>query len=140
MPHADEATLNDVPLVGTSTPRAEKFFLGRLAAHRGKRVDEVLLESVNAVANMMSLNSTDDVAHMLLKFGLTVNEFDPFMAPLSDMFSRRHHIVHQADRNENQGVGHQRAKSLSVERVNMWISTTERFATKVLQEVPGELL
>ena len=58
MPTADEETLNKIPLAGASG-RAEKFQLGRLAEHRGKKVDDVIRESVEAYMERSTLNSVN---------------------------------------------------------------------------------
>jgi hypothetical protein len=47
LPAAEEKVLDSIPLVGTvQTGHPEKFFLGKLAVHRGKKVDNVIAESV----------------------------------------------------------------------------------------------
>jgi hypothetical protein len=45
LPEGNEETLNRISLAGTHE-RPEKFFLGRLAQHRGKTVDALIVESV----------------------------------------------------------------------------------------------
>lgn len=59
LPVSGEEQLNPVPLVNTGTfGRAEKFFLGKLIAHRGKTVDQVLEESVAAHLARSTYNDT----------------------------------------------------------------------------------
>ncbi len=67
LPHATEEVLNGIALVGSKEPRAEKFYLGRLARHRGRTVDEVIPE-VRAV-----------------------------YPRLAQLMARRHAIAHNAD-------------------------------------------
>jgi hypothetical protein len=52
------------------------------------------------------------------------------------MFARRHHIVHQADRNEAPGQGQHRARSINVGTVTGWVNATSVFVTNVLGRVP----
>jgi hypothetical protein len=62
------------------------------------------------------------------------------MGPLTEMIARRHHIVHQADRNETRGVGNHQAQPLNVDTVENWISSVSTFAESVLLNVPDDLL
>lgn len=140
IPHGGENILNDVPLIGSVSLRPEKFYLGRLAAHRAKSVQDLITESVLEQARMLSVNNTTDVASLLQRFGLRSQDYDAHIGPLAEMIARRHHIVHQADRNENRGVGNHQAQSLNVATVEDWISTVSVFAETVLQNVPDDLI
>jgi len=140
IPHSSEQVLNDVPLIGSSSYRPEKFFLGRLAAHRTKTVQALIEESVLAQSQALSVNNTSDIASLLQCFGLRSQDYDTHIGPLADMISRRHHIVHQADRNEIRGVGNHQARSLNVATVESWISSVSSFSETVLQNVPDDLL
>jgi hypothetical protein len=56
--------LTKIPLSGMPG-RAEKFHLEALVKHRGKTVDELLRESVEAYWNRMSFSECDDVEQAL---------------------------------------------------------------------------
>ena len=56
LPIANEDAPNDVPLVGGSG-RSEKFQLGKLARHRGKKIDDVIRESVAAYMERYTFNN-----------------------------------------------------------------------------------
>ena len=140
VPYSSEQVLNDVPLVGASSQKPEKFFLGRLASHRAKTVQELIQECVLEQARMLSVNNTTDIAGLLQRFGLRVQEFDGYLGSLAEMITRRHHIVHQADRNEAQGTGEHQARSLSVATVEAWILSVSDFCEKLLRDVPDDLL
>jgi hypothetical protein len=88
--------LNRIPLSGASG-RAEKFYLGALHAHRGKTVDEVLRESVEAYWERVTFGSCDDVEKALRQMGLDTGPFKVLYAGLDSMMKRRHQIVHDAD-------------------------------------------
>jgi len=137
-PLAGEEFLNDVPLARTSSQRPEKFYLGKLAAFRGMSVDDLIKESVKSQANMLSVNNTSEIAHQLQRFGLRSEEFKQYMPLLEKMIERRHHIVHQADRNEARGRGQHGARSLGVKSVNSWIENASEFTKQVSLKVPGE--
>jgi hypothetical protein len=75
LPQSDHRTLNDVLLVGSSdSGRAEKFYLGSLACHRGKLVDDVIRESVDEYLGRVSFNNTTDIMNFLKQIGLKVRE------------------------------------------------------------------
>jgi hypothetical protein len=104
LPIAAESTLNTIPLVGLNeNGRPEKFFLGKLARHRGKLVDEVIRESISEHLGRTSFNSVTEVVTFLtqLGFGLTP-EGRELLPAIDAMIRRRHLIVHHADRIEGQ--------------------------------------
>lgn len=140
VPYGTEQVLDDVPIIGSSSQRAEKFYLGRLAEHRAKTVQALITESVLEQSRMLSVNNRSDVAGLLKRFGLRSQDYDMHIGPIAEMIARRHHIVHQADRNETRGVGNHQTQSLNVATVEGWIVTVNTFAEAVLQNVPDELL
>jgi len=90
--------------------------------------------------NHFSVNSTTDIAAFSRRVGVEPDVLADFFPDLNDMTKRRHHIVHQADRNDQAGVGQQRAMSISIERVEAWISNAERCVQVFLQQVPDDLV
>jgi hypothetical protein len=141
LPTLGESALNEVPLVGMGEAgRAEKFFLGKLAAHRAKSVQQLIDESVRAAMNRMSFNNTSDIAGLIGRVGVEPQLFQVHFPALSIMIERRHHIVHQADRNELLGIGQFRDRSLSVETINAWSSSTGQFVEALLAQIPDELV
>lgn len=137
-PTASEPVLNDVPLVGISDHgRPEKFFLGKLAMHRGKSIQDLIAESVSAHVSNFTINNTTDLSGFLRKIGVepgTVNQYFPV---LSELIARRHHIVHQADRNDVPGQGHHRARQLNPNTVTSWLDAVGHFVEEVLAQVPN---
>jgi hypothetical protein len=90
--------LDDIPLVGTTKlGRAEKFHLGSLATHRGKTVDHLIRESVEAYLTRQSFGSCADVEEILRQMGLDTKLFKSFYPYLDGMMKKRHRIVHEAD-------------------------------------------
>lgn len=136
-PGAAEGVLNDVPLVGIADHgRPEKFFLGKLAAHRAKTVQEVINDSVNAYLSNFTVNNVGDVSGILARVGVAPADVNAEFPVLTELFARRHHIVHQADRNEEPGRGQHRARGINVNTVTAWVDATERFVGQVLARVP----
>ena len=111
LPIAGEKALDGIPLAGAGrTERAEKFYLGRLYEHRGKTIDEVLVESVRAHIELSTFNSVSQIIRFLEDLGLKLPQkgdvvpawIFPLEADipsrLDEMIRRRHHIVHRADK------------------------------------------
>jgi hypothetical protein len=135
LPFASEEALNEIPLLGTSKHgRSEKFFLGKLASHRGKTVDEIIARSVEAHLDLVSYNSVDDFCAFLTRVGFSKGPFEPLLPQLASLMKRRHHIVHQADRSEKRGPGHQHAKSLSRDAVRGWVSSVHKVHGELNQQ------
>lgn len=137
-PAAGELVLNEVPLVGISDHgRPEKFFLGKLATHRGKSVQDLITESVSAHLGNFTVNNTTDLSVFLRKIGVEPETVNPEFPALSELIARRHHIVHQADRNDVPGQGHHRAQQLNPSTVTGWLDAVSRFVQQVLDQVPN---
>jgi hypothetical protein len=136
LPSAEESILNEVPLAGSVNVRPEKFFLGKLSAHRAKTVQQLIDESVQAYLNTFTVSSIDEIAGFCTKVGVRVDEINAQFPELSEMIKRRHHIVHKADTNENAGQGNHQARSLSSATVERWVTTVRIFTLNFLQHVP----
>lgn len=140
-PSLGEVVLNEVPLLGlTESGRPEKFFLGKLAAHRAKSVQQVITESVGAHLGYFNVNDTTEIASFMRKVGVEPQPLQQHFPRLAEMIARRHHVVHQADRNDQPGRGHHTARSLSAAQVTEWTDATARFVREFIAQVPDELL
>jgi hypothetical protein len=131
LPTAPEDRLNLVPLVGLQG-RPERFSLGKLAQHRGKSIDNLIGQSVQAHLDRATYNDTSDVARVLELAGVPPAHVQHHFAALAEMMKRRHQIVHQADRNEKTGRGQYQAQSLSTTSVKNWVDAVEAFVTDCL--------
>ncbi len=141
LPYQAEHVLNDIPLLGLAQGgRPEKFWLGKLAAHRTKTVQSLIKESVAAHMNAFGVNSTTDIASFMRSVGADPAAIATELPTLEQLVRRRHHIVHQADKNEQTGVGQHRARTISVEQINQWTSAVERAMRVFLETVPDDLL
>ena len=136
-PTANEAVLNEVPLVGSEHGRPEKFFLGKLAAHRQKSIQALIDESVRAHINNFTINNTTDIATFLRRIGIDPIAVNQEFELLIQLISRRHHIVHQADRNDVPGQGHHRARALSANDVGGLAGCRRSFRDPATSVDPG---
>jgi len=138
LPLANERMLNDVPLAGLNRTRAEKFFLGDLAQHKGKTVDEVIHASVSGYLEHRSFNNTTEIISFLESLGVSLPEADKewiadkilnwpqgrspgrkeTLARVDEMIRRRHHIVHRADQ------GPKGLQPVDREEVEIWRNAT----------------
>ena len=115
LPIAGEETLNKVPLAGVAG-RAGKFQLGKLAEHRGKKIDDVIQESVAAFMDRSTFNNVTEIMSFLESVNVKLPSCEEVDSPsraipglpideevlglLDAMMKRRHHIVHRADKAE----------------------------------------
>lgn len=133
LPQADEEALNQIPLVGLDRPI--KFFLGKLALHRGRTIDEVISDSINLHLSRSSFNNTSDIAGLLQSISLDEDRVKHLYPRLSELINRRHHIVHRADLDERPGRGHHRTKSIGTKTMRIWIDTVVEFAAIVCNQL-----
>jgi hypothetical protein len=134
LPQSSADTLDTVPLKGLQRPA--KFSLGSLAAYRGKAVDDLIDESVEAYLQRMTYNNADELAEGLKRLGADVTKVNRHFATLTALMKRRHQIVHRADRDEARGSGHHPTRSLSKTQVVEWTNVAEDFVRGVFAEVP----
>ena len=135
LPGASQETLNAIPLVGQG-PNPRKFYLGELTQHRGKTVDELLAESVEATLEQSNYNNTDEVASLLTAVGLDVNKLNGQFPALQQMMERRHQIVHRADRQDQvSGRGDHQIRGINKDTVRAWSADVRTFCDALFQDL-----
>lgn len=132
LPAATTQVLDQIPFAGGT---AMKITLGTLSAQRGKSVDEVIKESVNASLERSNYNNALEVCSLLKSIGLNTAPVQPHLDALEIAMKRRHQIVHRADANPTLGQGNHRVASISPATVNRWVANTENFVQAVLAQV-----
>jgi len=132
LPHASGTILSSIPLLGHQGKGRLSFSLGDLAVHRGKGIQDLLEESIDAHLEFTTYNSNDDIARLLNDIGLDPNQFSSAFPDLQSLMKRRHHIVHRADARVVAGSGHHRARSISPWEVRKWASAVREFGTQLL--------
>ena len=144
LPTSGEDVLNTVPLLGThDVPRPEKFFLGKLAQHRGKTVDQLITDCVNAYVDRISFSDTSDISNLLERAGIAVERVKPLYPSLSALMTRRHQIVHRADLVDVPG-DERKATPIDAATVTEWSTAVKEFfaavtADKALQDIIPKL-
>ncbi|MDQ5977881.1 MAG: hypothetical protein QG602_853 [Verrucomicrobiota bacterium] len=130
-------TFDAIALAGINDHgRPEKFLLGELYRFQGKTVDEIWNTSLEAHLARQSFNDTADIAKAISQIGIDSNLLKPLLKPLSELVSRRHHIVHNADVNENKGkAGHQFTRSISRTEVAELNKTVMTFFSVIAMQI-----
>ena len=132
LPTAAGSALNSIPLVGFG-PR--KFQLGDLAAFRGKLVDDVLAESVEAHLEHSNYNNIGEIVSLLNAIGLDVGEGE-FFAELQALMERRHQIVHRADRQSKViGRGDHEIRGINRQIVRAWAQAVRNFSESLFAQL-----
>lgn len=135
LPAADAQILDAVPLVGQGS-NPKRFLLGELAAHRGKRVEDVLAESVREHLKQSNYNSVGEVASLLESIKIKVAKVNSRFADLAELMERRHQIVHRADRQEKvKGSGDHEIRAINKNTVRTWAGAVKEFGAAVLAAV-----
>lgn len=120
--------------VGDTTK--EKITIGQLAQHRGKTVDQLLKERINAYLDRSNFNNVAEVKVALERMGCSRSVLDPHRDLLAVMMIRRHWIVHRADHNEGAaGPGRQRTRPLGANVVASWKETVASFCSTLLAQL-----
>jgi hypothetical protein len=129
-----DETLKQMPFPGWEG-RKTTFTLADLAAFRGRSVDDVFAEAIDAYLARSSYNNTDDIARLLGQIGLPPGLVSPRAARLQAMMKRRHLIAHRVDRDETPGRGHHQALSIGKLSVETWIDAVAEFGTRLLRTI-----
>jgi hypothetical protein len=135
LPTAAKDVLDHIPLVGTG-PLAKRIFLGELAAHRGKTVDELIRSSVEEYLLRSNYNNTREVSGFLESVGVDVSKLNSRFKGLEEMMNRRHQIVHRADRQQHvSGSGDHTVRALNKYTIRTWIDDVQSFATDLFAQL-----
>jgi hypothetical protein len=126
----DANVLDKISLLGMPG-RAEKFFLSNLAAHRGKTVNQLIAESVEAHLNKRSFSNTDDISQLLESVGVPINEVGKYYQSLSELMRKRHDIVHTGDLKPTDKPGERDTKLIDPNKIKEWSEIIVRFTSAV---------
>lgn len=130
LPRTDNEFIKGIPLAGQ--PRSGKYTISDLLQHRGKSIDTVLHESIDQWLNRHSFNHTDDVRDILKQLGMPVDYFEATYEDLDKMISRRHQIVHHADRIHNSPDD---VAEITRDEVHQWMDNLDQFMSKALYQL-----
>lgn len=135
LPLAAPTVLENIPLAGVGS-NPKKIFLGDLTNHRGKLVDDLIVQSVDAHLERSNYNNTSEISSLLESVGVTVTKVNQRYSDLKDLMERRHQIVHRGDRQiKVRGSGDHVVRSLGKGTVKKWVDAVREFANKVFAEL-----
>lgn len=126
------------PLAGTGPKRFEKFGLGDLLPYRGSTVEELIKQSVSEQLNeFASFNDVGQVKDALVRSGIAKATLDAQeFGSLAAMITRRHNIVHKADRNDQVGgQGNHPTKSIEVSHLDKYLIAVKSIRDLVAAEL-----
>lgn len=130
LPSAPAGSFGDVPLVGCE--RGVKIGLKELVEFRGRSVDNIIQESVTEYLSESNFGHPGELKIALEKVGLPKSIVETYQDKLGPMMSRRHWIVHRADRNDAVGSGQHSARSLGTGTIQRWLEAVRAFGFDVL--------
>jgi hypothetical protein len=104
----------DIPIATEPSSRQTKVTLVDLARHRGKTIDQLVQESIEAHLDRTTFNNVGDIKTALVRCGLDPRLIHPHASAIAAMMSRRHQIVHRADRRDARSAGKQTVLSLRI--------------------------
>ena len=132
IPSGGEDVLNRISLIGSSD-RPEKFFLGKLAKHRDRRVDQLIAESVEAHLDKRNFSNTDDIADFLKSVEVPNSVVDKCYRSLSELMTRRHEIVHKGDLKATVNQEDERdPEPIDASKVREWYEAVLQFTNEVV--------
>jgi len=134
IPMAGKDVLDKIPLAGQKG-RPEKFLLGDLTKHRGKRVDQIFKESVDDYLEKSNYNNIPELKAVLEDSGIDSAKVAQHFSKVSAVMLRRHNIVHRVDKNDTPGRGNHRAKPINHRQVRNWVSAVEQFIDDIAKEI-----
>jgi len=132
---SDPSVFDDVPIAIRADTRSTRVTLAELASMRGKTVDEVVQLSLEAHLERATFNHVGDVKTALVRAGIGVAAVAPRASELAALMSRRHQIVHRADRLDVPGRGKLAAASLSVATVEVWVAAVDAVCRGIVAEL-----
>lgn len=133
-----EETLNKYGFPNGTKRPPTKITLGELSVHRGKTVNDLIEEAVKGhLEEFQSFNDLGEVKKALEQCGVDHDTVDTKnFGDLPAMISRRHNIVHKADRNDVAGgQGNHKTKSIGSATVQNYLKSVKHLRNFVLEEL-----
>jgi hypothetical protein len=126
LPLGAESSLNGIPLAGLDKPHVT-FSLGQLARHRGKTVEDVLVESVREELGRTTYNSVGEIEAVLRRLGCKIEDHRDSFPEIGRMIKRRHDIVHRADRVKAPDSDEYILQPIEASQVEKWMESSTAF-------------
>ena len=120
LPISKEDILNKIPLTGAKDSKGQpyKFYLGELEKFKSMTIDDLIKKSVHDYISRQTYNNSKDIVSLLQDIGLKKDMFQKYYNLIDEMCTRRHQIVHRADRSSNNDNAH--FDEISLSQVELW--------------------
>lgn len=117
------------------TGRPEKVDLKALLGHRHKSVQEIFDEAIEAELDHKSFNNVGELKVALERGGIDPALVAPHAHDIAAMMTRRHQIVHRADRHDVPGSGNHAGASIGTVTVEAWIASVDAVCQAIVAQV-----
>ena len=108
--------------------------MSELAKHRGKTVDQLIAERIDAYLDRSNFNNVEEIVHALERSGIPTNLLDPHKDRLTALMQRRHWIVHRADYFRGADAALQ-IRPIDVMTVDAWRSSVGVVCAEILARI-----
>jgi hypothetical protein len=115
------------PGVTDREPDRDRLRVCDLRKYKGMSVDFLIAETVAGHLNKKTYNHVEDLTAFITALGVEVEPYRAYFQSLSNLIKRRHHIVHQADKQSAEVQGKYRATEINVSTVKTWIAAVKGF-------------
>lgn len=132
----EKGKLDKIPLYSEDYKNLPKFTLADLSKYRDLSVEDVITNSVHHYLNKQSYNNATEIMAAIRSVNISTNKkMQQYCSKIEVMVQRRHHIVHQADKQDKTGQGNFKVKSISYKNVSNWIDDVDKFITEIINEL-----
>lgn len=136
LPNLDRDFINELSFSEYGqTNRVKGVLLGDLAHHyRGRFVDNVVLDALNAHLDRLNINNADQLVAVLRKVGIDTSNLTPYLNDLGQIMRRRHQIVHQMDREDALDPDLRPITAIGIKDVERWLQATGRLHIEIMKQ------
>lgn len=137
MPSLPRNVLDEIPFsVHKSSNRSTGIKLGELLEeYRGRFLENIALDSINAYVDVLNINDTDRLATLLKKVQIDTVPLELVFPDINELMKRRHQIVHQMDRTNALDPDTGMVTDITLTQVIKWRDSTARLIQLVLGQV-----
>jgi hypothetical protein len=112
-------------------PDRDRLTVCDLRKYMGRSIDDLIDETITDHLNKKSYNHIEDLTRFLQAIGVKTDPYKAHFPSLSNLIKRRHHIVHQADKQSATVQGKWRATEINVTTVQTWIAAVRGFGDQL---------
>lgn len=137
LPTSNKDKLNRIPLISSDyDPRKVKFELGELLEHNDKKISDVINLSIVKYLDSESFNNINDINSALINVNIRVDDdIKKHYPELEKMITRRHKIVHQADKDNLKNLSNHNLAAIEVQVVEKWQKTVDQFVLETINKL-----